>query len=67
MIKEYKCDTCGNVVEVWERFDKVPEKCPLCSGIMKRIISKTTFHLKGYGWYATEYGSNRQKSKGKGE
>lgn len=65
MIKEYRCKDCDNMVEVWERFDKVPEKCPLCGGAMGKIISKSTFHLKGSGWYATDYG--KQKSIGKGE
>lgn len=65
MIKEYKCNNCNNIVEVWERFDKVPEKCPKCGGTIKRIISKTTFKLKGSGWYQTDY--KNQKSAGKKE
>ena len=70
MIKEYKCNDCDNIIEVWVRFDKVPEKCPLCGGVMEKIISKSTFHLKGSGWYVTEYGkqvTKKQKSVGKGE
>jgi putative FmdB family regulatory protein len=66
MIKEYKCKDCDNTVEVWERFDKVPEKCPVCGGVLYKIISKSTFHLKGAGWYTTDYKNNKQKSKGKG-
>lgn len=66
MIKEYRCEDCGNVVEVWERFDKVPEKCQLCGGCVDKIISKSSFHLKGSGWYQTDYKNNKQKSTGKG-
>lgn len=61
MIKEYKCECCGNIVEIWERFDKLPEKCPDCDGKLKKIVSKTTFHLKGSGWYVTDYCSSRGK------
>ncbi len=32
--------------------------CPDCGGKMKKIISNTTFVLKGTGWYATDYGSS---------
>jgi len=66
MIKEYKCSCCGNILEVWARFDEVPKACPLCGGTMNKIISKSTFHLKGVGWYTTDYKNNKQKSKGKG-
>jgi putative FmdB family regulatory protein len=65
MIKEYKCEGCGHIVEVWERFDKLPDRCPICGGDLKKIVSKTTFHLKGSGWYVTDY--CKQKPKGKGE
>lgn len=64
MIKEYECKNCGKVIEVWDRFDIVPEKCTICGGEVKKIISKTTFQLKGSGWYITEY---KNKTKGKGE
>lgn len=55
MIKEYKCENCDNIIEVWERFDKVPEVCPLCGGTLNKIISKSSFHLKGDGWAIDGY------------
>lgn len=67
MIKEFECSECGNVLEIWERFDDVPKVCPLCGGTIRKIISKSSFHLKGSGWYRTDYKNNKQKSKGKGE
>jgi predicted nucleic acid-binding Zn ribbon protein len=32
-------------------------KCELCNGKMKKLISQSTFHLKGSGWYVTDYAS----------
>ncbi len=36
--------------------------CPDCGGKMKKIISNTTFVLKGTGWYATDYASNNHSA-----
>ncbi len=56
-IYEYKCDKCG-VVEVMQRITESPlKKCPNCKSKVERIISHTSFVLKGSGWYATDYAS----------
>lgn len=67
MIREYKCEDCYTVIEVWERFEKVPTCCSTCGGNLKRVISRNNFHLKGSGWYCTDYKNNKQKSVGKKE
>lgn len=68
MIKEYKCTICGDVVEIWDRFDEAPTTCSECGGPIKKIMSKNTFHLKGPGWYSTEYGAQaKKKSRESGE
>lgn len=61
-IYEYRCDACSNVFEEWHRHaDDIAEvACPECTKQAHRLISSTTFVLKGGGWYVTEYG-NRQK------
>lgn len=61
-IYEYRCDACSNVFEEWHRHaDDIAEvACPECEKPAHRLISNTTFVLKGGGWYVTEYG-NRQK------
>jgi len=60
-IYEYKCDNCG-IVEVMQRITENPlKKCPNCKGKVERIISHTSFVLKGSGWYATDY-ANKSKS-----
>ena len=53
---EYKCDKCGDVFEVRQKFSDEPvavhEKC---GGHVERLISRSGFRLKGSGWYATDY------------
>lgn len=54
-IYEYECDKCENVMEKWHSInDSSPDKCE-CGGNLTKIISRTTFHLKGSGWYVTDY------------
>jgi putative FmdB family regulatory protein len=56
-IYEYCCDKCGNEFEEWQKFsDPVVDKCPDCGGSARRLISQSTFVLKGTGWYVTDYG-----------
>ncbi len=33
--------------------------CSDCKGRLKKMISSTSFVLKGTGWYATDYASNK--------
>ena len=55
---EYECTKCGNLSEVFQKISDLPlKKCPECSGKMKKLISQSTFHLKGSGWYVTDYAS----------
>lgn len=56
-IYEYKCDSCGAVTERLQKMsDKPLKKCPKCGGNVKKIISRSSFQLKGSGWYVTDYG-----------
>ena len=62
-IYEYECKKCGIQTEVLQKFsDKPITKCELCEGKMKKLISHNTFHLKGSGWYVTDYASKTNKS-----
>lgn len=55
-IYEYQCDKCG-VVEVMQRITDAPlKKCPNCKSKVERMLSRSSFVLKGSGWYATDYG-----------
>jgi predicted nucleic acid-binding Zn ribbon protein len=42
--------------------DESLQTCPSCKGRLKRLISVTSFQLKGNGWYATDY-KNKDKRK----
>jgi putative FmdB family regulatory protein len=54
-IYEYKCNKCG-VVEVMQRITEASlRKCPNCKSKVERIVSRSSFVLKGTGWYATDY------------
>lgn len=57
-IYEYKCDSCQKVHEVIQKFSDEPLKqCPQCQGEVTKLISNTSFVLKGSGWYADGYSS----------
>jgi predicted nucleic acid-binding Zn ribbon protein len=46
-----------------QRFSDPPiTQCELCQGRVKKLISQSTFHLKGTGWYVTDYASKSKSS-----
>lgn len=62
-IYEYQCAVCGRVREVWQKFSDPPlDTCPECGGAMSKLISHCAFHLKGSGWYVTDYSGSRANS-----
>ncbi len=66
---EYECTQCGQVEEALQKFsDKPLKKCRHCSGSLRKLISNSSFHLKGTGWYVTDYANKaatNTSSKGK--
>ena len=65
-IYEYQCKKCGREAEIWQKFSDPPvTKCELCNGKMKKLISQNTFHLKGTGWYVTDYNSKASTTREK--
>ena len=55
-IYEYKCREHGHVFEVRQGFnDPERESCEICQGPVDRLVSVSAFHLKGGGWYTTDY------------
>lgn len=63
-IYEYQCDQCGNIEEALQKFsDKPLRKCRHCAGKLHKLISQSAFHLKGSGWYVTDYADKPQKNK----
>ncbi|MDH3444269.1 MAG: zinc ribbon domain-containing protein [Deltaproteobacteria bacterium] len=66
-IYEYKCQKCGTF-EVTQRItENALAKCPTCKGKVKKLISNTSFQLKGTGWYITDYARKGQNGDSKSE
>ncbi|MGM0451787.1 MAG: FmdB family zinc ribbon protein [Thermodesulfobacteriota bacterium] len=62
-IYEYQCATCGRVHEILQKMSDQPlSQCPDCAGKLQKRISQCTFHLKGTGWYATDYANSSSAS-----
>jgi putative FmdB family regulatory protein len=55
---DYRCARCQHAFEVFQRMSDAPvATCPACGAAeAKRRISGGTFHLRGKGWYASDYG-----------
>jgi len=59
-IYEYKCKKCGKEYEMFQRItEPVLTSCKFCKGPAQKLMSRTTFHLKGSGWYVTDYGGKK--------
>lgn len=62
-IYEYQCPECSILFEeLVSSVDKDIVPCVQCGKDARRVISKTTFQLKGDGWYVTEYGNKSQST-----
>jgi len=62
---EYRCQACGKVFEVMQRFSDEPLRVHEgCGGELERLLSPPAFQFKGSGWYVTDYA---RKSDGKGD
>ena len=63
-IYEYLCEKCSHEFEREQRITDDPVKtCPKCrSRRVKKLISQTSFVLKGGGWYSDLYSSSKKKS-----
>lgn len=62
-IYEYECAKCGRIEEALQKFsDKPLNKCSHCSGKLHRLVSRSSFHLKGTGWYVTDYAGKSRTS-----
>ncbi len=70
-IYEYRCKECDHIFELLESFSADPVKrCVECGGEAERVISQSSFVLKGSGWYLTDYARQKEPqrcSKGNGK
>ena len=67
-IYEYECEKCGEFEQMQRITDPPLVRCPTCKRKVRRLISSTSFQLKGTGWYVTDYAksgsANGSKKKG---
>jgi len=65
-IFEYECTNCGATEEHLITGSKsyIPDRCELCGGKLKKIMSKGSFQLLGSGWYKTDYANKGNKKDG---
>jgi len=69
-IYEYECSQCHEVSDALQKVnDPAPETCPRCGAhhSLSRLVSRTSFVLKGGGWYSDLYSSNKPKASEGGE
>ena len=62
-LREYQCDACGHRFEVIQKMSDLPlEVCPKCGEVLRKLQAAPAFHLKGSGWYATDYAKKDSSS-----
>lgn len=67
-IYEYQCQKCERHFEYMQKMSDTPvDQCSDCGGKLTRLISLSSFHLKGTGWYKTDYGSGTSPKNGKSD
>ena len=69
-IYEYRCTKCNDHLEVMQKISDRPlRRCKKCSGRLEKLISRTSFQLRGGGWYDSGYtkSDNAPKKKSKSE
>lgn len=52
---EYFCATCQKVHEIFKKLAEPEPKCPECNTELTKLISKSSFQLKGSGWHNSDY------------
>lgn len=62
-IYEYQCESCGAHIEKLQKVsDPVLKECPAChKPSLKKMISASSFRLKGTGWYETDFKTGKKK------
>jgi putative FmdB family regulatory protein len=62
-IYEYQCTKCGEVFEAFQKITDEPlSQCKFCNAFVEKLISQSSFQLKGSGWYLTDYAKRSSSS-----
>lgn len=65
---EYACKSCGERLEVVQKFTDDPlTECPACGGVLRKVFSAPAITFKGSGFYKTDNRTGRPKSEPKSE
>jgi putative FmdB family regulatory protein len=60
---EYVCTSCGDRLEVVQRFSDDPlTTCPACEGKLRKLFSPVGVVFKGSGFYKTDSRSGKAKT-----
>jgi len=68
-IYAYRCDSCGQQDDVLQKMsDALLTVCPACNNeTYSKQLTAPGFHLKGSGWYATDFKGGAAKTEGKAD
>ncbi|MEJ2109559.1 MAG: zinc ribbon domain-containing protein [Acidobacteriota bacterium] len=62
-IYEYQCSKCSEIFEAFQKVSDAPlTECKFCRGKVEKLISQSSFQLKGSGWYLTDYAKKNSAS-----
>jgi putative FmdB family regulatory protein len=62
-IYEYSCSSCGKTIDVLQKIsDPAPPTCTACGAenSLSKVVSRSSFVLKGGGWYSDLYSSTKK-------
>jgi putative FmdB family regulatory protein len=65
-IYEYECAQCGCFEHSQSIHDAPLTRCPKCRKKVERLISASSFHLKGGGWYSDGYAKKSKSTDSSG-
>jgi len=66
-IYEYRCTDCGHQFEVNQRMSDDPlTECPVCQGVIQKVLFAPAIHFKGTGFHNTDYGTRKRPPGGEG-
>jgi putative FmdB family regulatory protein len=68
-IYEYRCSACGHQQDHLQKVSEAPlTKCPACGRKKyEKQLTAAGFHLKGSGWYATDFKGGKKPDAAKPE
>lgn len=63
-IYEYRCESCGAELEKLQKISDPPlRECPECGQEkLVKLVSASSFRLKGSGWYETDFKTGKKKN-----